>query len=112
MQKKQQRETNRITMKHPPLIPRFPHLLHGGDYSPEQWTPEVWAEDMELMKKAHCNSLSLGIFAWVHLEPEEGTYTFDWLDRLMDMMADNSYPVVLATPSAAPPIWLAMESRI
>ncbi len=92
-----------------PIIRRFPHFLHGGDYSPEQWSPEVWAQDMQLMRKAHCNSLSLGIFAWVHLEPEEGKYTFDWLDRMMDLMADNGYPVVLATPSAAPPIWMAQK---
>ncbi len=96
-------------MKASPIIPEFPHILHGGDYSPEQWSPEVWQEDMQLLRKAHCNSLSLGIFAWVHLEPEEGKYTFDWLDRVMDMMAANNYPAVLATPSAAPPIWLAQK---
>ena len=37
----------------------FPFFLHGGDYNPEQWinTPEIWDEDMRLMKKAHCNAL-------------------------------------------------------
>ena len=90
-----------------PINPRFPFILHGGDYSPEQWSPEMWEQDLRLMKQAHCNSLSLGIFAWSHLEPEEGRYTFDWLDAVMERMTTHQYPVVLATPSAAPPIWMA-----
>lgn len=90
-----------------PVNPAFPYFLHGGDYSPEQWSPDVWDQDLRLMKEAHCNSLSLGIFAWGHLEPEEGRYTFDWLDAIMERIARHRYPVVLATPSAAPPIWMA-----
>jgi beta-galactosidase len=90
-----------------PINPHFPFLLHGGDYSPEQWSPETWDQDLQLMKQAHCNSLSLGIFAWANLEPEEGRYTFDWLDAMMERMAAHRYPVVLATPSSAPPIWMA-----
>ena len=50
----------------PPIVRSFPHLLHGGDYNPEQWirTPEVWDEDIRLLKAAHCNTVSIGIFAW------------------------------------------------
>ena len=41
-------------------------LLHGGDYNPDQWLkyPEVLEEDIRLMKMAHVNEVSLGIFAW------------------------------------------------
>ena len=37
-----------------PLTPKFPKLLHGGDYNPEQWLryPEILKQDVELMKKA------------------------------------------------------------
>ena len=37
-------------------------ILHGGDYNPDQWvrTPEIWDEDMRLMKLAHCNTMSVG----------------------------------------------------
>ena len=43
-----------------------PHFLHGADYNPEQWsdTPEVWDEDMRLMKLAHVNSATVAIFAF------------------------------------------------
>ena len=46
------------------VIKDYPHLLHGGDYNPEQWLdcPEVLEEDVRLMKKAHVNCVSLGIF--------------------------------------------------
>ena len=67
----------------PPIVARFPHFLHGGDYNPDQWIKwkdEVWKEDMRLAKLAGINSLSVGIFAWAALEPEEGDYHFEWLD--------------------------------
>ena len=33
---------------------------------------------MELMKQAHCNTMSVGIFSWSVLEPEEGSMIFFW----------------------------------
>ncbi len=96
-------------MKHPPISPKCPAFLHGGDYNPDQWTPEVWTEDMRLMKLAHCNAMSVGIFSWVHLEPEEGRFEFGWLDRVMDLLAENGGYAVLATPSAAQPAWMSAK---
>ena len=91
------------------INPRFPHMLHGGDYNPEQWPEEVWAQDMRLLKLAHCNAMSVGIFSWVRLEPAEGQFDFGWLDRIMDMLAENGARAVLATPSGARPAWLAAK---
>ncbi|MBM7582240.1 beta-galactosidase [Caldicoprobacter guelmensis] len=98
-------------MKYPPINPKFPHFLHGGDYNPDQWkdTPEVWDEDMRLMKLAHCNVMSVGIFSWASLEPEEGKFEFGWLDTIMDKLAENGVYVILATPSGARPAWLAQK---
>ena len=63
-----------MTQRFTAACPKFPHMLHGGDYNPDQWiaTPEVWDEDMRLMRLAHCNAMTVGIFAWSALEPEEG----------------------------------------
>jgi beta-galactosidase len=93
--------------KYPPINAKFPHFLHGGDYNPDQWPPDIWPEDMRLMKLAHCNTMTVGVFSWTALEPEEGHFTFDWLDRIMDMLAENGSHVVLATPSGARPAWLS-----
>ncbi len=90
-----------------PINPKFPFFFHGGDYNPDQWPETVWEEDMRLMKLAHCNAMSVGIFAWSRLEPAEGQFDFAWLDRVMDMIAEAGGVVVLATPSGARPHWLA-----
>lgn len=54
------------------IIKKFPHMLHGGDYNPDQWQdrPDILAEDMRLMQLADCNEMSVAIFAWAALEPE------------------------------------------
>lgn len=61
------------------------------------------------MPLAHVNLVSLGIFAWSALEPKEGCFTFDWLDRIMDGLAERGIGVTLATPSGARPAWLAAK---
>ncbi|MET7516546.1 beta-galactosidase [Streptomyces sp. NPDC005480] len=81
-------------------------LLYGGDYNPEQWPEEVWADDVRLMKEAGVTSVTLGVFSWAKLEPTPGAREFGWLDRLMDLMHSHGIGVVLATPTASPPPWL------
>lgn len=95
----------------PPIHPKCPHILHGGDYNPDQWrrTPAVWDEDMRLMKQAGCNAMSVGIFSWTALEPQEGKFDFSWLDAILDKLAENQAFAVLATPSGAKPAWLARK---
>ncbi|HYN02549.1 MAG TPA: beta-galactosidase, partial [Vicinamibacteria bacterium] len=58
--------------RYPPIIEGFPHMLHGGDWNPDQWLhePGVLEQDFALMEKAGCNTFSIGIFAWATLEPE------------------------------------------
>ncbi|MBZ0303392.1 MAG: beta-galactosidase [Anaerolineae bacterium] len=98
-----------MSNRYPPLNPRFPHLWHGGDYNPDQWPEDVWVEDMRLMKLAHCNVMSVGIFSWVRMEPAEGQFDFGWLDRVLDMLAENDAYAVLATPSGARPAWMSQK---
>ncbi len=88
-----------------------PRLLHGGDYNPDQWLdrPDILEEDVRLMQKAKVNVVSLGIFAWAALEPEEGRYTFDWLDAAIDRLHAAGVVVFLATPSGARPAWLSQR---
>ena len=56
-------------------------LLHGGDYNPEQWLdrPDILAKDVSMLTEAGCNVVSLGIFSWSTMEPEEGVFHFEWL---------------------------------
>ncbi len=86
-------------------------MLHGGDYNADQWRdrPDILAEDIRLMKKAGVNTVTLCVFSWSALEPMEDVYTFEWLDKLMDSMAENQIHVILSTPSGGKPPWMAAK---
>ena len=93
--------------QHP--CPSFPHFIHGADYNPEQWIADktIWDQDMELMKLANCNEMSVGIFSWSMLEPREGEFDFTFLDEIIEKIHANGGKVILATPSGARPHWMA-----
>ena len=93
------------------VSPKVNKMLHGADYNPEQWIemPHIWGEDVRLMKLSHSNVVSIGIFSWTMLEPEEGQYHFEWLDEVFDLMHKNGNYVILATPSGAKPAWMAQK---
>jgi len=94
-------------------------MYFGVDYHPEQWVypyagsadkPEAaWAHDIELMQMAGVNVVRIGEFTWGLCEPTEGKYDFAWLQRVMDLLGKAGIKVVLATPTAAPPIWLTRK---
>ena len=84
-------------------------ILYGGDYNPEQWPEEVWAEDMRLMKEAHINIVTLNVFSWASLQPDEDTYNFEKLDRIMEYVRENGLKVCLATSTGAHPAWMARK---
>jgi len=95
--------------RYPPIFARFPHLLHGGDWNPDQWRdePGILEQDFALMEKAGCNTFSVGIFAWAALEPEEGRFEMGWLDDVMNGLAKRGFHAFLATPSGAKPRWMS-----
>jgi beta-galactosidase len=86
---------------------RLGHLGYGADYNPEQWPPEVWRDDMALMREAGVNLVTVGIFAWAQLEPRPGEYRFEWLDEVLGLLHENGIVACLATATASPPPWLA-----
>ncbi|AXK46982.1 beta-galactosidase [Brachybacterium saurashtrense] len=84
-------------------------IAYGGDYNPEQWPREVRLEDIALMREAGVTLLSVGIFSWAALEPREGEYEFEWLDEVLDLLAEAGIRVALATATASPPPWLTHQ---
>jgi beta-galactosidase len=94
-------------------------MYFGVDYHPEQWVfpyggtaekPEAaWERDVEMMASAGINVVRMGEFTWGLCEPQEEKYDFGWLRRVMDVLGKSGIKVVLATPTAAPPIWLARK---
>ncbi len=84
-------------------------ILYGGDYNPEQWPEEFWQEDMRLLKLAHIDIVTLNVFSWASLQPNEATYDFSRLDRIMELVKQNGLKVCLATSTAAHPAWMAKK---
>ena len=59
-------------------------IYYGGDYNPDQWDEKTIDEDMRLFQKAGINLLTLPVFSWARLEPDEGVSDFAWLDRILE----------------------------
>ena len=87
----------------------FSRILYGGDYNPNQWPREIWAQDMELFKKAGINSATVNVFSWAKLQPDENTYDFSELDDIINMLSENNIDIVLATATGAMPAWMAKK---
>lgn len=88
-------------------LPTGDHVRYGGDHNPEQWPREVWDADHAAFDLAHVTTLTLGVFAWAHLQPAPDVYDFSRLDAIVEHTAAQGRDVVLATPSGAMPPWLA-----
>lgn len=88
---------------------RVKKILYGGDYNPEQWPEEVWQEDMRLFKLAHIDVVTLNVFSWAALQPDENTYAFSRLDKIMELVRENGLKVCMATSTAAHPAWMARK---
>ena len=83
-----------------------PAMKFGCAWYPEHWSESRWPADLGLMRDAGMNVVRLAEFAWSRLEPEEGRYDFDWLERAIELAARFGLETVLGTPTAAPPAWL------
>jgi beta-galactosidase len=83
-----------------------PALLLGAAWYPEQWPESRWEADLQTMEDAHLHVVRVGEFAWSTLEPSEGHYDLDWLERVVRLAEKHHIAVVIGTPTDAPPAWL------
>lgn len=79
----------------------------GVCYYPEHWPEEMWAEDAAEMAAVGIEFVRIGEFAWSRIEFEPGELTLDWLDRAIDALSGAGLRVILGTPTATPPRWMA-----
>ncbi len=93
------------------MIPydKLDKIPYGGDYNPEQWPEETWQEDMRLFRLAGIDIVTLNVFSWAALQPDETTYDFSKLDKIMELVKENGLKVCMATSTGAHPAWMAKK---
>lgn len=90
-------------------VPAPPQLMLGDAWYPEQWPEARWEADLDLMQKAHIHVVRIAEFAWSSMEPSEGNFQLDWLERAVNQAGKHGIYTVLGTPTAAPPAWLTQK---
>ncbi|RUS48016.1 beta-galactosidase [Cohnella sp. AR92] len=88
---------------------KLPKIWYGGDYNPEQWEADTWAEDDRLFKLAGIDVATINVFSWALSQPSEDEYNFEWLDETIDRLHKNGVGVCLATSTGAHPAWMAKK---
>lgn len=93
----------------------MPQRLHtsrfqvGACYYPEQWSASLWEDDFRRMRELGFSIIRMAEFAWTIFEPEEGSFSFELFDRVMDLAQQYGVQVILGTPTATPPAWLTAK---
>ncbi|NLZ07777.1 MAG: beta-galactosidase [Phycisphaerae bacterium] len=90
-------------------LPEKGAMLIGVDYYPEHWPRDRWETDARLMKEAGFNVVRLAEFSWINMEPEEGRFEFGWLDEAVTLLGRHGIRVILGTPTAVMPAWVARK---
>ena len=81
-------------------------LFVGACYQPIDRSPAQIVQDIALMKKAGFTMARMGDLSWDSFEPEEGRYTFDWFDKVIDQMQRAGIKVIVDIPGLPAPGWL------
>lgn len=79
----------------------------GVDYYPEQWDPALMEADMDAIREMGSNVIRIAEFAWHLMEKTEGQYDFSFFDNVIAKARERGLYVIMGTPTAAIPAWLA-----
>jgi beta-galactosidase len=82
-------------------------IVLGCDYNFEQWSPDVWREDVALMREAGVGLVAINVFGWSAVEPRPGEFDFAALDRIVALLHENGIRINLGTGTSSPPPWLS-----
>jgi len=80
----------------------------GVCYFPEHW-PSEEGNAMSLRWPTPASNTCGWRSSRGVLEPERGTFDFEWLDEAIELIGDHGMQAVLCTPTATPPKWLVDE---
>ena len=80
----------------------------GGDWNPEQWPDGTWNDDLDMLSRAGINEATINVFGWGLLQPDEATYDFTTLDKIVDKLVAHGFGIIMGTATAAMPAWMPL----
>ena len=93
------------------LAARAQNLYVGANFHPHDYASEAEIDaQIALMRDAGFNVVRLGHLAWDTFEPADGSFRFEWFDRVMDKMAAAGIRVILDIPVRPAPMWVHTKS--
>ncbi|MEP7006014.1 MAG: beta-galactosidase [Sphingomonas bacterium] len=92
-----------------PEWPGKGQLFVGACYQPVDRSPEQIRQDIAIMKSAGFNMVRVGDLSWDSFEPENGRFTFEWFDDVLEQMHAAGIRVIVDVPGQPAPIWLHKE---
>jgi beta-galactosidase len=91
------------------FFPEKDLITTGIYYYPEHWNESQWERDIKKIAGMGYEFVHLAEFAWFKMEPQEGKFEFDWLDKVISLCARYHLKVLMCTPSAATPAWMRTD---
>lgn len=88
------------------MLNRDDRLRFGACWYPERWSAARWDEDLRLMREAGLRCVRVGDRAWDRCQRADGSFDWDFHDRVLERAAAHEIGVILATPTACAPAWL------
>ncbi|HET9571061.1 MAG TPA: beta-galactosidase [Bacteroidales bacterium] len=101
--------TSSQTQNYNRFFPAKDLITTGIYYYPEHWPENQWERDIKHISEMGFEFVHLAEFAWYKMEPVEGKYDFDWLDKVVNLCTQYHLKVVLCTPSATTPTWMRLN---
>ena len=84
-------------------------LIFGVAYYPEYMPFDRMDEDFRIMKKLGFNMIRIAESTWSTLEPSDGVWNFDYIDRTLAKAAEYDMQVIVGTPTYAIPAWMVRQ---
>lgn len=91
------------------FFPKEDLMSMGIYYYPEHWDKSEWERDIKNIADIGFEFIHLAEFAWIDMEPQEGVYTFDWLDEVINLATKYKLKVILGTPTSIAPVWAGLK---
>jgi beta-galactosidase len=87
----------------PASFPTAEMMTVGVYYYPEAWPHEQWERDLANIRKHGFEFVHMAEFAWAFMEPQDGRFDFEWLERAVRLAAGSETQLRTDPAGSRPP---------